>query len=41
VLGIEALEDLDFSPIKKYLEEYKEQRKLRPSDEKKREQEEK
>ena len=39
--GITSLEDIDFTPIKAYLEEFKEAKKNRPTEEKKKEQEEK
>ena len=40
-LGIESLDDLDFSQIKEHLDDEREKRKLRPIDERKREAEEK
>lgn len=40
-LNITALSDLDFTPIRKYLDDQREQRKNRPAEEKKREQEDK
>lgn len=40
-LGVQFLADLDFSPIKKYLDEQRELKKTRPIDERKREAEEK